>query len=88
MKTRFLVASAVAAAVALPILANSATAAEPEWKGEKCYGVNAAGKNDCASTGHNSCAGNATKANDPGAWILVPVGTCEKINGGSLTPKA
>ena len=86
MKTRLVVASAVAAAVALPVLANSVAAAD--WKGEKCYGVNASGKNDCASTGNNSCAGHATKADDPKAWILVPVGTCEKINGGSLTPKA
>ena len=88
MKTRAIVASAVAAAFALPVLASPAAAADAEWKGEKCYGVNAAGKNDCASTGNNSCAGHATKADDPNAWILVPVGTCEKINGGSLTPKA
>lgn len=87
MKTSLVVASAVAAAMALPALTNSVAAADAEWKGEKCYGVNAKGKNDCASTGNNSCAGHATKADDPNAWILVPVGVCEKINGGSLKPK-
>ena len=83
MKTKLIVASAVAAAVALPILANSAFAADTE----KCYGVNAAGKNDC-KTASNSCAGHATKANDGSAFIVVPAGTCQKINGGSTSPKA
>src|SRR5262245_61752104 len=30
---------------------------------EKCYGINAAGKNDCAEGAH-SCAGHATQARD------------------------
>ena len=87
MKTRHLVASAVAAAVALPLLARAAPPPAPAAELEKCYGVNAAGKNDCAAEGGHSCAGEAKTANDPKSWIYVPAGTCEKIQGGSLTPK-
>ncbi len=88
MRTSLLIASAVAATVALPILAHAAPAMAPEYKFEKCYGVAAAGKNDCAAAGGHSCAGMATKANDPASWIFVPAGTCGKIQGGSMAPKA
>lgn len=49
-----------------------------------CYGINAAFKNDCQSPGH-SCAGQDSKAGDPQAFVAVPAGLCQKINGGSLT---
>ncbi|HLJ62570.1 MAG TPA: DUF2282 domain-containing protein [Stellaceae bacterium] len=87
MKTSLLIASAVAACVALPLSAGKSFADDPEFKAEKCYGVNALGKNDCASSAGNSCAGEAERASDPLAWIYVPVGTCQKIAGGSLDPK-
>jgi uncharacterized membrane protein len=87
-KTGFLVASAVAAAMVLPLVAKAGPAAEPTFKAEKCYGINAAGKNDCASSNSHSCAGEAKQASDPKSWIYVPVGTCSKINGASTTPKA
>lgn len=48
-----------------------------------CYGINAAYKNDCVSPGH-SCAGQDSKARDPGAFVAVPAGLCTKIAGGSL----
>lgn len=51
----------------------------------KCYGVNAAYKNDCKSPGH-SCAGTDSKARDPNAYVAMPKGLCEKIAGGSLKP--
>jgi uncharacterized membrane protein len=53
-------------------------------KTEKCYGINASGKNDCAS-GASSCAGQATKARDPKAFVLLPAGACSKIAGGKTT---
>jgi uncharacterized membrane protein len=53
-------------------------------KFEKCYGINASGKNDCAA-GANSCAGQATKARDPKAFVLLPAGACNKIAGGKTT---
>ena len=84
-----LIVSAVAATVGGSLLANAAgPVAEPTgFKSEKCYGVAIAGKNDCAATGSHSCGGLAKMTDDPQSWIFVPVGTCEKINGGSLTPK-
>lgn len=56
-------------------------------KKEKCYGVSKAGKNDCGTPLH-SCAGQATKDNDPIEWVYVPKGLCGKLTGGSLEPKA
>lgn len=80
--TRIAIASALAAALVLP------AAAQAQGNMEKCYGVAKAGKNDCASSGNNSCAGHSAKDADPGAWLLVPAGLCEKLTGGSLEPKA
>ncbi len=51
----------------------------------KCYGINAAHKNDCKSVGH-SCAGQDGKARDPNAFVAVPSGLCQKIDGGSTSP--
>jgi uncharacterized membrane protein len=51
---------------------------------EKCYGINAAGKNDCAEGAH-SCAGQATQARDPKSFVLLPAGDCTKIQGGKTT---
>jgi len=51
---------------------------------EKCYGINAVGKNDCAQGAH-SCAGQADVARDPKSFVLLPHGDCEKIAGGSPT---
>lgn len=86
-KIAFLVASAIGATVALPLLANAGPAPTPSFQAEKCYGINAAGKNDCASSNSHSCAGEAKRASDPASWIYVPTGTCQKIQGGSLTAK-
>lgn len=49
---------------------------------EKCYGINAAAKNDCAEGAH-SCAGQATQARDSKSFVLLPAGDCTKIQGGS-----
>jgi uncharacterized membrane protein len=87
-RSSLIAASAVAAVVALPLAANAGPAPAPTFQAEKCYGVNAAAKNDCAATGNHSCAGEAKMANDPKSWIYVPVGTCAKIQGGSTSPKA
>ena len=50
---------------------------------EKCYGINAAAKNDCAEGAH-SCAGQATQARDLKSFVLLPAGDCSKIAGGNL----
>src|SRR5216684_5419613 len=51
---------------------------------EKCYGINAAAKNDCAEGAH-SCAGQATKARDTKSFVMLPAGDCSKIQGGKTT---
>lgn len=57
---------------------NAATAAETE----KCYGIAKAGKNNCSSAdGSHSCAGQATKDNDPNEWVSVGKGECEGMGG-------
>jgi len=86
MKTRTLVASAFAAAIAAPaFLSAQGPAPMPTFKAEKCYGIAKAGKNDCASTGNNSCAGTSKRDGDKKAWVFVPEGFCERIVGGSKT---
>src|SRR5262245_52453598 len=77
-KAAVLAASAFGALVALPLIASAAPAPTPTFQAEKCYGINAAGKNDCAATGSNSCAGQGKQAMDPKGWVYVPVGTCSK----------
>jgi uncharacterized membrane protein len=52
---------------------------------EKCYGINAVSKNDCAEGAH-SCAGQSTQAHDLKSFVLLPAGDCGKISGGSLKP--
>jgi uncharacterized membrane protein len=88
MNKRFVLATAVAAAIATPaLLTAQKPVTPPSFKAEKCYGIAKAGKNDCASTGNNSCGGTAKVNSDPKAWIYVPEGYCERIVGGSKTSK-
>ena len=86
-RTAFLVASAIGATVALPMLAKAGPAPTPSFQAEKCFGIAVAGKNDCGATGSHSCAGEAKTAAAGDSWIYVPAGTCMKINGGSPTPR-
>ena len=53
---------------------------------EKCYGVAASGRNDCAAAGAQSCAGTSTKDRDPAAYVALPKGDCSKIAGGMTKP--
>lgn len=46
----------------------------------KCYGVAAAGKNDCG-TKTTACSGTINTARDPGAWVTALKGVCEQIRG-------
>lgn len=87
-KTQLLVASAMAAALALPFGAQgqSGPSPKPTFQAEKCYGVTRAGKNDC-QTANSSCAGTSRRDGQKDAWIFVPAGTCERLVGGSLQPR-
>ena len=86
MKASLIAASAMAAALALPIIAQAGPAAVPtNFTPEKCYGIAKAGLNDCQTATH-SCAGTSTTDMDKASWIYVPAGTCAKISDGSTTP--
>jgi uncharacterized membrane protein len=65
-----------------PIVKDNMARAQKEHL-EKCYGINAVAKNDCAEGAH-SCAGQATAARDTKSFVLLPAGDCGKIAGGSL----
>jgi uncharacterized membrane protein len=80
MRNAIIVASALATALSLSA-ANVAQAQETE----QCFGIAKAGKNDCKAGAHD-CAGKSTVDSDPQSFVLVPVGTCEKIAGGSMKP--
>lgn len=92
MDTRSAATLAAALGTALCGLAATAVAQQPTpapqptYKFEKCYGIVKSGKNDCATI-TSSCAGTAKRDNQPDAWVYVPTGTCDKIVGGSATPK-
>ena len=48
----------------------------------KCYGIAKVGQNDCASAdGSHSCAGHATKDNDPNEWKYATKSTCAEMGG-------
>jgi uncharacterized membrane protein len=88
-------ALATAVAAAVGIAAQQAPAAAQSADKEKCYGISMAGKNDCAATGNNSCAGTSKVDFDKGAWKFVAKGTCTTTSvklkdgssrSGSLTP--
>jgi uncharacterized membrane protein len=84
MKPSALVASAAMASV---IALGSVLAKAEDVKNEKCYGIAKAGQNDCA-TATSSCTGTSTTDRQKDAYLYVPVGTCNKISGGSLTPES
>jgi uncharacterized membrane protein len=80
---RVLIASALAAAIAMPAFA--ASAVTQTYASEKCFGIAKAGQNDCASsTGTHSCAGMSKVDADPTEWVYVPAGYCERIVGGTM----
>lgn len=88
MKSKTLIVnSAIAGLLAMGMasVAQDAHAAKKDM--EKCYGIVKAGKNDC-QTSNSACAGTAEVDGKPTAFIALPKGTCEKIVGGSLKPKA
>lgn len=86
MKTTTLLSTAMATMIAFGALTGTTQAADDKAATEKCYGIAKAGKNDCAANGH-SCAGQAKKDADGKEWVKLPAGTCDRIVGGSKSPK-
>jgi uncharacterized membrane protein len=69
---------AVAGAIAAAFAAHLAAPAAAQGM-EKCYGISAAGENDCAAGPGTTCAGTSTVDFQGNAWTLVPTGTCLSI---------
>jgi uncharacterized membrane protein len=88
-KRNMFIASAIVAALAVPLVSTSQAgpAPKPKFESEKCYGVSKAGKNDC-QTANSSCAGTSRRDSQKDAWVYVPAGTCEKLVSGSMQPKS
>ncbi len=74
-------AAAFASLVAVGMGAVSTNVSAVEM--EKCFGVAKAGSNDC-QTATSACAGTSKKDGQADAWMLVPVGICDRLTGGSL----
>ncbi len=88
MKTKPLTKAAIVSSAVMAVALTAAVTpktAQAAGK-EKCYGVAAAGKNDC-QTATSSCAGTSKVDNQKDAFIVVPKGLCERLAGGSLTEK-
>ena len=79
---RIFISSAIAGLIATA----AADATAQDKPKEKCYGIAKAGQNDCGTAKH-SCAGKATKDNDPAEWKYVAAGTCAQA-GGKASPAA
>jgi uncharacterized membrane protein len=82
MNRRTVATSALATAIALSAQTTPVKAADEHAGMEKCYGINAKGKNDCAGGAH-SCAGQAANDRDAQSFVYVPAGVCSKIAGGN-----
>jgi len=86
--TRVMIASAMVAALSMPVFsaAQAGPAPTPKFEHEKCFGVAKAGKNDC-QTASSSCAGTSRRDKQGDAWLYVPKGTCHRLVEGSLQAK-
>ncbi|MCP4413477.1 MAG: DUF2282 domain-containing protein [Gammaproteobacteria bacterium] len=87
MNKKLLIGTAIATALTVSAATSTITLAGDMKNMEKCYGVAKAGKNDCKAGAGTSCAGSSTADGQGNAWMFVAKGTCEKLVGGSLTPK-
>jgi len=83
MKKHQILSVAIGSLLAIGLVGNASAADKPKM--EKCFGIAKAGMNDCSSNkSAHSCAGQATKNNDPMDFVAVPKGTCDKIAGGTV----
>jgi len=85
MNNSHIFSAAIGSLLVFGLASGNANAADKKMEMEKCFGVAKAGMNDCSSNkAAHSCAGQATKNNDPMDFVAVPKGTCDKIASGSL----
>jgi uncharacterized membrane protein len=86
MKRTSTAIAAIGGLLTMSVVAAQTFAADKSADMEKCYGVVKAGKNDCAGVAH-ACAGQAKADANGKEFLTVPKGTCERLVGGTLTPK-
>ena len=88
---KLLLSAAMAGVFAAGVVASAHAADAPAAAAPakvKCYGISAAGKNDCKGNNH-SCAGKSTKANDPAEFGLVAdKAACDAAKGKLEAPKS
>ena len=78
-----ILSAAIGSLLVMGLTSGYANAAEKKGAMEKCFGIAKAGMNDCSTKkSSHSCAGQATKNNDPLDFVVIPKGTCDKIAGG------
>ena len=89
MNNTHILSTAIGSLLVLGLASGTANAAEKKMEMEQCFGIAKAGKNDCSSNkSAHSCAGQATKNNDPMDFVALPKGTCDKIAGGTTSGAA
>lgn len=80
--SKTLMSTAMAGILAVGMTAATESAFAGKEGMEKCQGIVKAGMNDCGTSKH-ACAGMAKADGAADEWIHVPVGTCNKIVGGT-----
>jgi uncharacterized membrane protein len=81
MNQRTFIATTTAAALLSGLLATQMASAQASAK-EKCFGIAAAGQNDCANlSGSHSCAGQSKVSMGADEWKYVAKGECKKMKG-------
>ena len=80
--TRMLICSAVAAALATPLLAGAQAgpAPMPKFEHEKCYGI-AKARQERLPDRQLVVRGTSKRDKQGDAWVYVPKGTCDKLVG-------
>ena len=85
MNNTHILSAAIGSLLVMGLASGNVYAADKKAEMEKCFGIAKAGMNDCSSNkAAHSCAGQATRSNDPMDFVAVPKGTCNKIAGGTL----
>jgi len=80
MRNSNVLQAAMTSLLAIGAVSVTMSVSAEEAKQEQCAGVIKAGKNDCA-TSTNACHGHVSTDSHPEAWIYLPAGTCERIEG-------
>ncbi|NOY65820.1 MAG: DUF2282 domain-containing protein [Gammaproteobacteria bacterium] len=84
--TRIVVKTAIASVMAIGLIGATTHSVAAKAGHEKCAGIVKKGQNDCGNSSHK-CSGQAARDGVANEWLYVPIGTCQKIVGGTLFKK-